>query len=186
MPAERPRTRVGLFGGSFDPPHVAHLFLASYALAVGDLEELLVVPCPTHPLGKRLSAWEHRFEMARLAFAHFRAVVVSDLEARLGPPTRTVRTLRALLAERPDIQPVLVLGADILQEADRWYQWEEIQRLAELLVVGRGGVGRGGAELELPAVSSTEIRRRLRAGGDVSALVPKSVLDYVERHGLYR
>ena len=178
--------RIGLLGGSFDPPHVAHLFLATYAISVADLDELLVMPCPDHPLGKRLSPWEHRFEMARLAFSELKRARVSDLEVRLGPPTRTIRTIRALQAERPGARIVLVVGADILAEADKWYRWEEIEASVELFVVGRQGVGSGGAEVSLPAISSTQVRERIRRGQDVRTLVPARVLEYLGRHGLYR
>ncbi|MCD6499612.1 MAG: nicotinate (nicotinamide) nucleotide adenylyltransferase [Deltaproteobacteria bacterium] len=187
--SEHRARRIGLFGGSFDPPHVAHVMAAAYALAVARLDALWVLPCPEHPLGKDLTPWLHRFVMSRLAFSDLSRVVVSDLEQELGPPTRTLRTIEHMLGEDSEREIVLVVGGDILGETHKWYGWKRIRELAEVLVIGRAGEGEGAAGcpsgLCLPAIASSDIRNRLRRGGAVDALVPARVLDYISRHGLY-
>jgi len=187
--AEIVSRRIGLFGGSFDPPHVAHVMAAAYALAVARLDALWVLPCPEHPLGKELTPWQHRLAMCRLAFADLSRVVVSDVEQELGPPTRTLRTIEHVLAEDPRREIVLVVGSDIPGETHRWYGWERICELAEVLVIGRSGHGVDDQDcpfgLCLPAIASSDIRKQLRGGEDVGRAVPARVLDYITQHGLY-
>lgn len=177
--------RIGLFGGSFDPPHVAHQMVCVYALAAADVDEVWVVPCLEHPLQKDLSPFNHRYEMCRLATEDLGRVRVSDVEFRLGPPSRTLHTLRHLKSARPRDAYVLVVGGDILEETHEWYGWDEITRLAELFVVGRAGY-RHQAALALPELSSTKIRDALSRGVSVKGWVPQKVLSYIEEHGLYR
>ena len=174
--------RMGLFGGSFDPPHVGHVMVASYVLATEPLDGLFVVPCPEHPLGKTLTSWEHRAAMCRLAFRDLARVEISDVERHLGPPTRTVRTVEHLLSQDPSLSIALVVGADILDEAHQWYQWGRLVTLVDLVVVGRGSVG---GRVRIPDISSTTVRRALENREDVSDLVPLSVRDYIRDQGLY-
>lgn len=182
--------RVALFGGSFDPPHLGHQMAMLCALATARVERLLMVPCYRHPFEKRLSAYEHRLAMARLASEPFDArVEVSDVERRLGGDSWTLSTVKAIRAERPRDALVLVIGADLLGERERWHGYAELSSLVEFAVVGRKGypTDSGGAPLvEIPDVSSTEIRARAARGEPVSGLVADSVADYIAAHGLYR
>ncbi len=176
---------AALFGGSFDPPHLGHLLAATWALATHELDELLVVPAFDHAFDKELTPFEHRLRMAELAFAPLRAARVSDLEARMGGESFTVRTLERLRDERPEVRWHLVVGTDIVDQIPRWHEGHRIPELCDLLVVGRGGYGRAADDLLMPEVSSTDVRRRLRAGAPADALVPRTVLAYVAEHGLY-
>jgi nicotinate-nucleotide adenylyltransferase len=177
--------RLALFGGSFNPPHVAHQMAALWVLETGQADELWLVPCFRHPFAKDLAPFADRFEMCRLAAAPLGPrATVSRVEAELGGESLTLRTLREVAARRPGDELALVVGADILGEWDRWYGHEEIERAARRLVVGRQGFA-GGAPIELPAIRSTDIRARLGRGDDVAALVPAAVLAYVRRRGLY-
>ncbi|MCB9594337.1 MAG: nicotinate (nicotinamide) nucleotide adenylyltransferase [Sandaracinaceae bacterium] len=176
---------VALFGGSFDPPHLGHVLAATWVLSTSAVDELLVMPAFDHAFDKPLTAFEHRMRMAALAFAPLRAARVSDLEARLGGESYTVRTLEHLRAEEPDAAWRLVVGTDLVASIPRWHQGHRIPELCELLVVGRGGFARGEEDLLMPEVSSTEVRRRLRAGEPADALVPHAVLAYAAEHGLY-
>lgn len=177
---------VGIYGGSFNPPHIAHVLAVSYVLATQALDRLLVVPTFAHPLGKALTPFAHRAEMCARAFADLRRVEVSDIESRLGPTSRTLYTLRALAAQNPSWQMRLVVGADILDERDRWYGWDEILQLAPLIVLGRQGVQHPEAPFPLlPAVASRDLRARIARGDDVGDLVPREVLRYAREQGLY-
>lgn len=177
---------VGVFGGSFDPPHAGHVALCSMAVDLAGLDELLVVPCYRHAFGKRLTEFAHRMAMCVLAFGAIERVRVSDLEARLGGTSFTLRTLERVALERPGARLRLVLGADALREKASWHRFDEIQRLAELVVFGREGVFVAEATLPPPpAVSATEVRRRLEEGLGAEGLVPGAVLRYIADHDLY-
>src|SRR4051794_25903985 len=129
--------RVALFGGSFNPPHVGHVLAMAYVLSTARVDRLLMVPCFEHPFDKRLESFEHRYRMAQLAAAPFgQHVEVSDVERRLGGESRTLRTVKALRAERPDAELVLAIGADLLKERERWYGYSELVTLVEFFVVG--------------------------------------------------
>jgi nicotinate-nucleotide adenylyltransferase len=175
----------GLLGGAFDPPHLGHLAVGALALAAGGLERLLVVPCFEHPFAKRMTPWEDRLAMTRLAFAHLARVEVSPIESGLPRPSLTLHTLEALRTAHPDVKWRLVIGSDTQAERTSWYRFEEVMRLAEPLVIGRCGHGAGDLDFVVPDVSSTEIRRRLAAGEDARGWLDPAVLAYVQAHRLY-
>jgi len=176
---------IAIFGGSFDPPHLGHVLAATWVLSTAAVDELWVIPTFDHAFDKELTAFAHRLKMAELAFAPLRSVRVSDLEARMGGESFTVHTLERLRADHPSRELRLVVGSDLVDQIPRWHRGHRIGELAELLVVGRGGHGRDGDALLMPEVSSTEVRRRLRAGETVDALVPRAVLEYARAEGLY-
>jgi nicotinate-nucleotide adenylyltransferase len=176
---------MAVFGGSFDPPHVGHVLAASWVLATAEVDGLWIVPTLEHAFGKRLTPFPHRRRMAELAFAGLRRVEVSAIEAELGGASYTVRTLEELARRHPGVSLRLMIGSDLVDQVPRWKEGARLPGLAPLLVVGRGGHD-DGRELAMPEVSSTEVRERLRAGKSVDGLVPKSVIDYIARHGLYR
>jgi nicotinate-nucleotide adenylyltransferase len=181
---------IALLGGSFNPPHVAHLMAAYWALATQGVGEVWLLPAYRHPFGKALAPFEDRVRMCELAAAALRGVHVCTAEAELADDPlcgKTARTLEHLAAKHPTLRFALVVGSDILRETEKWYRFDRVRELARVLVVGRDGFpdGAGGAPL-LPAVSSTEIRARLARGDDVSALVPRRALAYLHERGLYR
>jgi nicotinate-nucleotide adenylyltransferase len=177
--------RVAFFGGSFNPPHVAHQFVALYVLETAAVDELWLVPCAKHPFDKVLAPFEHRLRMCELAAAALGPRVrVSDIEGRLGGESRTLLTLKALRAEYPDRDFHLVVGADIEPELRQWYGADELLRDIPRIVVGRSGFGRGDG-LAMPAVSSTEVRGRIARGQSVAHLVPRQVDAYIRHHRLF-
>jgi nicotinate-nucleotide adenylyltransferase len=179
---------TALFGGSFNPPHVAHQMACLYVLATQPVDRVLWVPVFQHHFEKDLAPFADRLEMSRRAAAPFGAAVeVSAVEQELGGPSLTLNTLRRLMSERPGERFALVIGTDILPERGRWFGWADIARLCDVIVVGRGGFPVEGAPppVALPNVSSTEIRAALAAGRDVSTQVPRAVLEYIHERGLY-
>lgn len=180
-------TTVALFGGSFNPPHAAHQMVCLYVLEVGGVDSVLMVPTWRHAFSKDLAPFADRFAMCELAAKVFAGrVTVSRIEEELGrDKSRTLETLQALMKRNPGVQYRLVVGADILAETDKWYRWDEIERLAPPIVVGRSGYP-GGFEVELPPISSTEVRRRIAAGDPVGDLLPGSVIGYISDRGLYQ
>jgi nicotinate-nucleotide adenylyltransferase len=183
--------RIALFGGSFNPPHIAHQLVALYVLETAPVDALWFVPAYQHPFDKPLESFEDRFRMCeRAAAALGPRVSVSDVEAQIGGPSRTLNTVRKLYDSYPGHTFSLVIGSDLVGGIESWYGSAELRRLAPLVVVGRGGAGGSGAGagprgVMMPEVSSTEIRAALRAGRSVAKLVPRSVLDYIYPRGLY-
>ena len=181
------RPEIALLGGSFNPPHVAHVMAAWWALATQGVREAWLVPTWRHPFGKELAPWEDRVRMCELAVQQVRGAHVCEVEASLSDDPlcgRTARTLEALVAKHPDLRFALLVGADILPETPRWYRWDRVTELARVVVVGRQGYS-GGEGPALPAISSTEIRERLGRGDSVDGLVPRRVLAHLRSRGLY-
>jgi nicotinate-nucleotide adenylyltransferase len=178
---------TALLGGSFNPPHVAHVMAAYWALATQGVSEVWLLPSFRHPFGKELAPFEDRVRMCELAAAPVRGLHVCTAEAELADDPLvgfTARTLEHLVARHPDRRFALVVGADLLAETSKWYRFDRVTELARLVVVGRAG--HPGPAPELPAVSSSTIRERLHRGEDVSALVPGRVLAYIRERSLYR
>jgi nicotinate-nucleotide adenylyltransferase len=180
---------IAVLGGSFNPPHVAHLMAAYWTLATQDVSELWLLPSYRHPFGKELAPFEDRVAMCALAVRALRGAAVCGAEAELRDDPlvgKTVRTLEHLRAKHPGHEFALVIGADVLPETDKWYRWERVKELARVIVVGREGFPPVAGAPSLPAISSTEIRARIARREDVSGLVPRKVREYVEAKGLYR
>ena len=190
------RRRIGLFGGTFDPPHVGHLVTAIDVRDTLDLDAVLLVVAnePWQKAGTReVSAATVRLEMVRAAVGDEPGIEVSDIEIRRGGPSYTVDTIDALLAEDPDIDPVLIVGSDAAAGLDTWERAEELAARCHIVVVERPGASTAvpdGFEVErvhVPRleVSSTELRQRVRDGRSLRYLVPAPVVSVIERDGLY-
>jgi nicotinate-nucleotide adenylyltransferase len=180
--------RVAVFGGSFNPPHLGHVLACSLVLATEDLDRVLVIPTYQHPFAKALAPFDDRVAMCELAMGTLRGVEVSRIEEELGGESRTLRTLEHLSKEHPDWQLHLIIGADVLGEAPRWFGFDAIARLAPPIVVGRAGYDppRPGAVL-VPDVSSTHVRAAIGRGDwdEVAGLVPRRVVEYARSKRLY-
>jgi nicotinate-nucleotide adenylyltransferase len=180
---------VALLGGSFNPPHAAHLMAAYWALACQPVSEVWLLPAFVHPFGKALAPFEDRVRMCELAARALRGVFVCGAESELeGDPLvgKTARILEHLATKHPGVRFSLVVGADVLPDTGKWYRWDRVRELAGLIVVGREGYPAVPGAPTLPAISSSLVRERLAAGEDVSGLVPHRVLEYVRERGLYR
>lgn len=188
VPPLRGLGRIGLLGGSFNPPHLAHLMIAVAVYATEELDHLWVIPTASHAFGKDLAPFDDRVRMCHLAFRHLAGgAAVLDLENRLPRPSYTVNLLRVLHALRPGIKPVWIAGSDILKDLPRWKEPEEVQRLARMVVVPRKGYEEGAKlGIDLPLLSSTDIRTMLHEKKDVSGLIDREVLQFIERRFLYR
>ncbi len=181
------RPEIALLGGSFNPPHAAHVMAAWWALATQGVREAWLLPTWRHAFGKELAPWEDRVRMCELAVAALRGAHVCTAEEALRDDPlcgRTARTLEYLVERHPDRRFALLVGADILPETPRWYRWDRVQQLARVVVVGRQGY-EGGEGPALPAISSSDIRERLGRGEPVDGLVPRRVLEHLRERGLY-
>lgn len=181
-------TRIAVLGGSFDPPHVGHVLLASYVLSVGEFDGVIIVPTHTHAFGKVMAPFAHRIAMSERAFSVLdpNRCIVSSLEASLPTPSFTVQTLEAIHAQHPTASMRLIVGADILASAHQWRSIDRVRELAPFFVVGRAGFEAvSDVHAELIQVSSTEMRRKLKAHEDVTSWMPLPVRAYIAEHGLY-
>ncbi len=182
---------VAVFGGSFNPPHVAHVLAIAWVLATETVDDVLMVPTFQHPFAKVLAPYDARVRMCELAVDFLPRVTVSRVEEELGGESRTLRTLEHLVALHPLWKLRLVMGGDIVLEAEKWFRFDRVCELAPPLVVGRAGfpltvADAAGAPL-LPAVSSTEVRAHIAAKDwpRLRSLVPRKVLDYARSERLY-
>jgi nicotinate-nucleotide adenylyltransferase len=191
-------TRIGLFGGTFDPVHNAHLALARSALQDLQLDEVRWIPAG-RPWQKasRISPAVCREAMVRLAIEGEPRFVIDRIELEREGASYTLDTVRALQAARPGAEWALLIGQDQYAGLHTWVDWRELLSRVTLAVANRPGPApRPQAEvlahphrsvpLPMLDISSTEIRRRVAAGSDISTLVPAAVAGYIEHTGLYR
>lgn len=190
--------KIGVFGGTFNPPHNGHIRLAKAAADELKLDKLLVIPSciPPHKIAAKLADGQERLEMCRLAFGCDPRFEVSPMELERGSRSYTVETLRELKALYPDSELYFIVGSDMLESFDKWYLWQEILSLSVLCAASREegyspDLSRFGklAErikiitLDPLEVSSTQIRN---SAGEVSPeLLDPKVAAYIREHGLY-
>jgi nicotinate-nucleotide adenylyltransferase len=207
-------TRVGILGGTFNPPHLGHLALARCALQELDVERVVLMPA--HGAPHKPSAEDpgpgHRLEMCRLAVDGTEELASCSLEIERAGPSYTVDTLRSIHASHPDVRLTFIVGADAARTLPSWREPGELLELAAFAVAEREGAGRddvlravaaarsvtqGGAEeapetgvsfLEMGTVpiSSSLVRERVARGEPVEELVGRAVAGYIVEHGLYR
>jgi nicotinate-nucleotide adenylyltransferase len=191
--------RVGLLGGTFDPPHLAHLAAAAAARHDLELDEVWFVPAarPPHKRSRRLSPARTRLALLRCALAGLAGFRILPLELGRRGPSYTVDTLEELRRRHPRHEWWLVVGADMLADLPNWRDPERVVELAGIAVVPRPGTparrprGLRAACVRIvdaPAleISSTDLRARVARGASIRFLVPAAVERYVRRHGLYR
>lgn len=183
--------RLGLLGGSFDPPHVAHLIVAEVARVDLGLDRVLFVVAGRPWMKSHVTPARHRLAMTRLATVADQAFEVDDREIHREGPTYTIDTVEELLQERPGAELMLIVGADQLRRLDDWKATERLRDLVRLAVAPRPGHGLpsdvAAERLDAPvmAVSSTDLRERFARGAAVRHQLPRGVEAYVRRHGLY-
>jgi nicotinate-nucleotide adenylyltransferase len=196
--------RIGILGGTFNPPHIGHLVCAQEAYLQLGLARVFLIPAriPPHKPIEADPGIEHRLEMCRLAVAgDEQRFEVSDLEARRDGPSYTVDTLEELHALQPESELFLIVGGDVALGFQEWRQPERVLAMATLAVAERPGTSRGEVEqvlsrvdggertrfLDMPGIeiSSTLLRKRARKGEPTRYLVPDAVRCYIDRHRLY-
>jgi nicotinate-nucleotide adenylyltransferase len=188
--------RLGIFGGTFDPPHLGHLIAAQDAFSALGLDRVLFVPAavPPHKQGGVSTPAEARLEMLRAAVAGDPRFEVDDLELRRPGPSYTVDTLRELRRRDPSASLSILMGVDQFCALHTWREPLEIARLAEVVVLTRDGIVDVGTPLDIPYrlvpvtridLSATEIRRRVAAGEPIRYLVPPAVESIIVREGFY-
>jgi nicotinate-nucleotide adenylyltransferase len=192
--------RLGIFGGSFDPPHVGHLLAAGDAYDRLSLDRIALVPAATQPLkaAGAVASAEERIAMLRLVVADDARFELSTVEIERSGLSFTVDTLTHYAELYPSAERFLLLGADVLATFAEWREPKRILQLARPVILERAGDNTpalpagldAGALVRLPTrrvdVSSTEIRDRVRQDKSIRGFVTDSVAAYIERHGIYR
>ena len=190
--------RVGLFGGSFDPVHNAHLALARLALEQMKLDEVRWIPvCQSSQKTRKLSAAADREAMVRLAIADESRFVLDRIELLRRGVSYTLDTVRELAAAEPGTEWVLIVGQDQYATLHTWRNWRELVARVTLAIANRPDVAATVNEqiarvshqivtLPMMDISSTEVRRRVAAGESIASLVPPAVARYIEHRQLYR
>lgn len=194
------RRRVGIFGGTFDPPHVGHVSVAADVADELGLDEVLWVPAgnPPHKSDAEPTPAPVRLRMVRAVVADDERFSVSEVEIGRSGPSYTVDTLRELIAhDLADADVYLIVGVDQYRALESWHRPDEIRGLATLAVMDRRGVGLDPGELEredgvvhVPVrrvdVSSTQVRSRVARDEGIGDLVAPEVARIIEAEGLYR
>ena len=197
--------RIGILGGTFDPPHVAHLILAEEARLQLGLQTVLWVPAgvPWRKADRQVSPVSDRVEMVRRAISGNDGFELCAVEAEEKGPSHMVKTLEVVGGQYQESELFLVLGSDALVDLPNWRDPARLIALARLALASRGEDGEGllgSVERELPGVSnrivwvampkieisSTELRRRVDDGRGVRYFVPDNVRQYIREAGLYR
>jgi nicotinate-nucleotide adenylyltransferase len=195
--------RVGILGGTFNPPHLGHLVCAQEAYLQLSLDQVMLIPAriPPHKAVEDEPGPEHRLALCRGAVNGDERFAVSDIEMRRGGPSFTVDTLEKLHSQTPDNELFLIVGGDVAAGLPSWHKPERVLSLARLAVAKRRGTSRAAVDAALQGlpggerstffqmprigVSSTMIRRRVRAGEPIRYLVPDAVAAYIHQHKLY-
>lgn len=182
---------VAVYGGSFDPPHLGHVMVVSHLLLNDPtVEKVIIVPC-FQQTGKNLTDFERRFQMCVLAFDWLPRVHVSDIEERLGGESITLRTMQELKRESPHWNLRFVMGSDLLDSCKAWDGWDELEKIAPPMPIGRAGISpvREGDPTPIsPLVSSSIVRKALASGdyGEAERYLPTMVLRLIREERLYR
>jgi len=195
--------RLGVLGGTFDPPHLGHLLTSVDALERLALDRVAVVPAGQQPLkaGRQTASPSDRLAMARLTFGDDARFWVDPIEIDREGLSYTVDTLAALADRHPGSELFFITGADVVRSFGQWREPDRVARLAQLVVLervngeaGEDAAGRQALEARGARflasrrvdVSSTEVRERVRAGKSIRGFVPDAVAAYIARAGLYR
>ncbi len=197
--------RIGVFGGAFDPPHLAHAALIHQAIRQLALDEVRVIPTgAAWHKPRALSPAAHRVAMARLAFSSLPGVVVDERETRRAGPSFTIDTLLELRAEHPLAELFLIIGGDQARSLSTWHRWQEVAQNAIICVANReyhtGASGGFDAKFVPPPllehrflhlktsrspISATAIRAHVANRESITSLVGEPVARYIAQHHLY-
>lgn len=189
--------RIGLLGGSFDPPHICHLLAGQYLVETGAAERIWWLPVFDHAFGKGLAPWDHRLAMCRAVAAGTPWLDIDTAEWDRGGRSYTVETVAWLQSRHPEHAFRWIVGSDLLPQLPSWHRWDELRQRIGFVAIGRGdAIGPDdlprGARVEvrdfaLPDISSTLVRARRARGDAITELVPHAVAAYLDAHPeLYR
>jgi len=187
--------RIGILGGTFDPVHNGHIYLAEKVYRKLSLNKLIFIPAyiPPHKKGAKVTPARHRYNMLKLALADNKRLKVSDMEIKRKGKSYSVETLRRLRKRYgAEAEIFFIAGSDSLAELDKWKNLEEIFKLCRFAVIERPGFKFGKPRrdfirLKINArdISATEIRNKAKKGKSLAGFTPQKVIKYIHRNKLY-
>lgn len=192
------KSRIGIFGGTFDPVHTGHLAIAKAFLDSHEIDELWIMPAPDPPHKSQdlILPFTERLQLLELGFGNWENIVISDFEKKLSVPSYSLRTIQNLKKRYPDKEFFFCLGSDSLENLTTWYRYKELSKECIFLVAVRPGFNKDKVETDILKrcilvphtpidISSTQIRQFIKQGRDITGLVPDSVKDYILSQKLY-
>jgi nicotinate-nucleotide adenylyltransferase len=192
--------RIGIFGGTFNPPHYGHLIVAEFIREEVGLDKIIFIPCsiPPHKQNNeylsQIASPEHRFEMVKLAITGNKFFEVSDIEINRGGVSYTIDTVNYFVSNFPEEKFYLLIGADQFAEFHTWRKPDEIVQKVNLIVFNRPGFvipktefSKFATFITIPniEISASTIRKRIRHGKSIKYLVPSAVEEYILANKLY-
>ena len=182
--------KIGIYGGTFDPIHHAHLILAREARELLQLEKVIFVPAAISPLKDApVAPAETRLSMLRAAIETETGFAIDDCELRRPPPSYAIDTVEEIRKRKGDTEIYYLIGEDNIPELEKWHRFAELQKLVHFVVLARTG-SRTEYSYEVIRrkidISATDIRNRVASGRSIRYLVPPSVEEIIRRHNLYR
>lgn len=187
------KQKIGILGGSFNPPHMAHLVTAEQVREACGLDKVLLMPSATPPHKKRKSVIEghHRVEMVKRAIASNPYLDIEDYEVLQGGVNYSVNTMKALQQKYSHATLYFIVGSDMVADLPNWHRVDELMDMIEFIGVNRQGKIDSSYNIHwvnIPemAISSSFIRESLQSGRTIKYLVPENVESYIKEHGLYQ
>jgi nicotinate-nucleotide adenylyltransferase len=198
LPPVKKNVSIGLFGGSFDPPHLGHTMLALSFLALEAIDELWVIPCAEHSEKIENAPFAHRLTMAEKAFKRINACRVIDIESQLASPSFTIDTVRTLKTLRPDLRFSLAIGSDLAKTFPTWRHATELVNELSIIVFSRSQHSLLSLppllkhasfhkDLQLIDVTSSRLRQSLQRRNEQEnpCVIDRDVLAYIREKELY-
>ena len=180
--------KIALFGGKFDPPHMAHQQIISLLFEKQHVDEVWVLLATAHPFGYQPTELKHRQNMVELMVKPLpeskKIRIINEGDIVEKRPHYTVDILESLQQKYPENRYILAIGEDNWKNRERWHDFEKIEKLAQVVVFGRGE--KSDIPFSLPDISSSGIKELVLSGGDIQTQLPQGVFDYIKQEVLYR
>lgn len=184
--------KVGILGGTFDPPHIGHLIIAEEVRRALALEEIWFIPSyePPHKAKATIDA-KTRLNMLSLSIEDNRSFKVNPIEIQRQEKSYTIHTMKILTEQNPQIKFYFIIGADMVEYLPNWYKIDELIELVTFVGVGREGYSIESSypvvpvEIPMINISSSMLRERLQKGESAKYLIPEQVYRYIKEHRLY-
>lgn len=182
--------KIAIFGGSFDPPHFIHYFISRHLIHSGLVDKIVFVPAYKHPFKKASQgSYEDRYRMTMLLSSRGQRLTGSakayhfDRDLKPAEQGKTFFVMKKAQKYFPKDKLFLIIGSDILDETDKWFNFEEIKNNWPIIIYGRAGYDSNliTVPISLPNISSTDIRNKIKKRENVSYLVPQSILEYIDK-----
>lgn len=175
--------KIAIMGGSFNPPHLGHVAVIKSLASSNQFDELWILPCLAHPFEKKLAPYGERLKLCKIAFENISpSVHIKNIEEEIqNTQGWSLHTLQHLRQQYPQDDFFWVMGSDLMQEKNRWKDFDQIEKLVKIYPIPRAGY----EQSPFPKMASSEIREKISKGESIADYVSKEVEDYIQQKGLY-